>query len=1029
MSMRFWPRLRADLKDGCRVSSELVKQSEVGRRFHQSPADVSGSHSDAFRRTPFMKLSHILLAVLTPALAFANAIEQAPTPRNEKRAPSQRWGDFSKADAASFRRHVVPLMSRSGCSGRECHGAFSGQGGFQLSLFGYDFEKDHAEITADKEDGSRVDATDAMKSLILTKPTLDEGETHKGKKRWDKGSWEYNLVRKWIESGSKSDVAETGEFDRLAVEPRELVFRKAGDKIQVKVTAYWKDGTLEDVTQLTRFRTNDESVADVSATGLVTSKTRGDTHIVAFYDNGVEAVPAMLPVSEGPFPKVVTRTKVDELVLAKLRKVGIHPSEVCDDDDFLRRASLDVTGTLPTPSEIEAFLADKSADKRARKIDELLSRPGYAAWWTTKLSDFTGNNPRQIRNLLNGGGRNLSGEASRQWYDWLLERVAKNEPYDKLAAGIVLATTRSAPDQSYEAMAQELSGYFKKESPSNFAERPTMPWFWSRQTTQKPEEKAMAFAHTFLGVRIECAQCHKHPFDQWTKTDFEQFQAFFAPVVFGDRNERDAAATSVSAKTIRREIEQKVKSETVAMMDSAESKVSGKSVALGTSALIKALFADSGAPAELVHLANIKRDEARILAKQSQEQQKRSQGETDRRLATGELVPWSELFVDLRRTAEKPRDKSKEVKGGGRVITPKLLGGEEVMLASFNDPRQPLMDWLKGKQNPYFARAFVNRVWAGYFHRGIVEPADDLNLANAPSNAELLDHLAEGFVAKGYDMKWVHREILNSNTYQRSWKTNATNKHDEKNFSHAAIRRLPAEVALDAIAMATASGEKLAAFVSQMGERSIGPVGIQATPGGGGKQAEGYALSIFGRPARETNCDCERVTDPTLLQTIYTRNDQSVLRRLDENAGWLGELRKAAGMSNPDFDAASARKKIEGREKQLAAMKLPEKPTEPTPEALAIWEKRTKTIQADRAELEAKISDGKKTLAEMEQPKEEFNVEKVIREVFLRTVSRPPTEVELANAHADVAAAKSPVEGLRDLLWAMLNTREFLVNR
>ena len=977
-----------------------------------------------------MKLPHLLLAVLTPVLAFANAIEQAPAPRVEKRAPSQRWGDFPKADGVSFRRHVVPLMSRSGCSGRECHGSFSGQGGFQLSLFGYDFEKDHAEITADKEDGSRIDATNALKSLILTKPTLDDGETHKGKKRWDKGSWEYNLVRKWIEDGAKSDVAETGEFDRLVVEPRELVFKKAGDKIQVKVTAYWKDGTVEDVTQLTRFRTNDESVADVSATGLVTSKTRGDTHIVAFYDNGVEPVPAMLPVSDGAFPKVAARTKVDELVLAKLRKVGIHPSEVCDDDDFLRRVSLDVTGTLPIPSEIEAFLADQSANKRGRKIDELLSRPGYAAWWTTKLSDFTGNNPRQINNLLNGNGRNLTGEASRQWYDWLHERVAKNEPYDKLAAGIVLATSRSAPEQSYEAMAREMSGYFKKENSTNFAERPTMPWFWSRRTTQKPEEKAMAFAHTFLGVRIECAQCHKHPFDQWTKTDFEQFQAFFAPVVFGDRNERDVAAGAVTAKTIRRDIEQIVKAESATMMESSEPKANPATVALATSALVKAVFADAAAPAELARLSEMKRDEARKLAKLSQEQQKRSQGETDRRISTGEPVPWSELYIDLRRTTEKPREKSKDVKGGGRVITPKLLGGEEVMLASFNDPRQPLMDWLKGKENPYFARAFVNRVWAGYFHRGIVEPADDLNLANAPTNGPLLDFLTEGFVAKGFDMKWVHREILNSDTYQRSWKTNATNKHDDKNFSHATIRRMPAEVAVDAIAMATMSSEKLGAFVSQMGERSIGPVGIQATVGGGGKQAEGYALTIFGRPARETNCDCERVTDPTLLQTIYTRNDQSVMRKLDENAGWMGELRKAAGMSNPDFDLASARKKIEGREQQLAAMKLPEKPAADAPQdAFVAWEKKMKKLEEGRAELEAKIAEGKKRLAEMEQPKPEFNAEKTIREVFLRTVSRPPTDAELANAKADIAAAKSPVEGFRDLLWAMLNTREFLVNR
>ncbi len=876
-----------------------------------------------------MKHTLILASILWSSFAFANAIEQTPSPKVEKRNAAERWKDAAMSDPASFRRHVVPLMARSGCSGRECHGSFSGQGGFQLSLFGYDFEKDHLEITADKEDGSRIDATDPTKSLILTKPTLDDGETHKGKRRWTKGAWEYNLVRKWIESGAKSDVAETGEFDHLVVEPKELVFKKSGDTLQLKVTAYWKDGTVENVTQLTRFRTNDESVAEISATGLVTCKTAGDTHVVAFYDNGVEPVPVMLPVSREPFPKVAERTKVDALVLAKLRKIGVHPSEVCDDDDFLRRATLDVTGTLPAPAEIEAFLADRAPGKRARKIDELLARPGYAAWWATKLCDFTGNNPRTIRNVVNGA-KNTNNEISRQWYDWLYDRIARNEPYDKLAAGIVLATTRTSPEQTYEAMAVELGSYFRKEGKVDFAKRENMPWFWTRNNTVKSEDKALAFAHTFLGVRIECAQCHKHPFDQWTKTDFEQFQAFFAPIAFGERNEKDAPDGVMTSRTLKREIDALSKEPAVAMVESPQ--------------------------AETMTEAEKKRAAAQKLVKQQQNLQRNTQTEIGRRLDVGEPIPWAEVYVDLKRAARPPRDDKKKDFGNSRVITPKILGGEQVMLNDFADPRQPLMDWLKGKANPYFARAFVNRVWAGYFHRGIVEPADDLNLANAPVNAELLDYLTEGFVAKGYDMRWLHREILNSDTYQRSWNTNPTNKHDDKNFSHAVIRRLPAEMAIDAIMMATANSARVATFASDIGDRNIGPAGIQATPGGGGKQAEGYALAIFGKPPRETNCDCERVTDPTLLQTIYTRNDQSILRRIDEGGGWIGELKAAAKLGPPNADAA-------------------------------------------------------------------------IREVFLRTVSRPPTSTEFAQAQADIAAAKTPLDGIRDLLWAMLNTREFLVNR
>ena len=377
-----------------------------------------------------------LCAVFFSSLVFANAIQSEekkpavavmkPSGAESLKPASQRWRDVTRAEDASFRRHVVPLMARSGCSGRECHGAFSGRGGFQLSLFGYDFEKDHREITADVEDGFRVDYKEPLKSLILAKPSLD-GEEHKGKKRFDKGSWEYHLILKWIQSGAKSDVAETGEFSHLEVTPKELLFKKNGDAVQVRVRAHWADGTVEDVTELTRFRTNDESIAIVSDTGLVSAKGRGDTHIVAFYDNGVHPVPVIFPMSDKPVAKnAKPRTMVDELILAKLNKAGIEPSVICTDGEFLRRVSLDMTGTLPTAAQVRAFLADKSADKRGKKIEELLKSPGYAAWWTTLLCDFTGNNPKQLNS---GGDLQLSNQFSRQWYEWIHKRVAGNVPY------------------------------------------------------------------------------------------------------------------------------------------------------------------------------------------------------------------------------------------------------------------------------------------------------------------------------------------------------------------------------------------------------------------------------------------------------------------------------------------------------------------------------------------------------------------------------------------------------------------------
>ena len=903
--------------------------------------------------------SKVLWSLAGAALVVApqaGAAEKLPT-------AGERWASLEKADNASFRRHVVPLMSRTGCSGRECHGSFSGQGGFQLSLFGYDFEKDHKEITDDQADGVRVDKKDPTQSLILLKATNEEH--HKGKERIKKGSWEYNLLLKWIKDGAKFDVAETGEFERLEVLPKEIVFGKTGEAVQLKVLAHWKDGTVEDVTQITRFRTNDETVSNVSDTGEVKSSGPGDTHIVAFYDNGVLPIPVMLPVSDkaGPkYPKIATRTKVDELVVNKLRKVGIVPSDVAGDTEFLRRVSLDVAGTLPTPTEIREFVADKSADKRAKKIDELLNRPAYAAWWATQMCDWTGNNPSQLRGA---GEKDFNNELSRLWYDWIEARIAKNEPYDKLVAGIVLATGRTKPDQSYEEYAREMSSYLKKENPADITARPNMPFFWLRQNVRKPQEKALAFAHSFLGVRIECAECHKHPFDQWTKTDFEQFQAFFEPVNYGNNNVKKEEVTY-------RTMNEKLK-ESVGEVD-------------------------------------------------KKQQKKMMEAAFEKLVRSGEPAPWQELFVrqtQTRKLTDKDiaRIKAKNPNYNSRVATPKILGGEEVSLNEYPDPRAPLMEWMRDPNNAYFARAFVNRVWANYFGRGIVEPADDMNLANPPVNKELMDYLAVGFIEKGFDMKWLHREILNSDTYQRTWKPNDTNRLDEKNFSHTVMRRVPAEVAMDAIALATASTKDQSTFAGDIDRRAIGP----ASNTGSKKGLSSYALTTFGKPARLTNCDCERTADPTLLQTLFTRNDPELLTKLEgaaKDGAWINELRRQNG-----GDKAEAQKlDTEVRKGKAMRAKLKKQKEMQAAKGNAN-EAEIKQVDAQLAALDEKE---KQLLGAPKAPN--FNQDEIIQEIYLRTVSRFPTADEVKRAKEDLAAAKDPVDGVRDILWAMLNAREFLVN-
>ncbi len=631
---------------------------------------------------------------------------------------------------------------------------------------------------------------------------------------------------------------------------------------QLRVVAVWRDNSREDVTPLCRFRTNDDSIVTVDEDGKLKATGRGDTHVIAFYDNGVAAVPVIRPVSDQTLPEnpePTTVTKIDGFIRTKLKKLGIQPAPLCTDTEFLRRVSIDLTGTLPTPDEVTQFLANRSADKRQHKIDELLSRPAHAAWWTNRLCDFTGCNPSQQAEL--------GQETSVQWYTWINNRLQENMPYDELIERIVQARSRGE-DQSYEEYAAETTSHYKDESAQEFSRRPSMPHYWSRRSLEKSEDKALAFAHSFLGIRLQCARCHKHPFAPWTQSDFQQFSAFFDNVKFGVVAEDDKRYREMA-----------------------------RQVGLN-------IRGNNG--------SSVRKD---VL----------------RRTQPGKSIPWREVHVEKR----------------AAPVTLSLLRSRMVRLADADDPRAAIMQWMKESDNPWFARAFVNRVWAGYFHVGIIEPPDDLNPANPPSHPKLLDWLTKSFVDSGYDMKLLHRKIVSSDAYQRSWKPNATNREDRRNFSRAIPRRLPAEVVYDSVKQAVAGSDKLAEVRSDLTRRAIGHLSMRL--------AGTYAMHVFGKPERAVNCDCERVNQPTLLQSIFLHNDPLVEQRLADS-GWVQEI-------------------------------------------------------ASREETGLKVD-----LAEL------------IRTAWLRTVNRLPTESEQRRATRHLENAASLSDGVRDLLWALINTKEFILN-
>ena len=895
---------------------------------------------------------------------FGIASGLAPTAFAEDIAPASKRYAEGASDTPDFRKHVMPLLGRLGCNGRACHGSFQGQGGFRLSLFGYDADLDHKGLA------ERVDLEKPESSYALQKALLEE--PHRGGKRFEAGSWEHKLLTAWIKGGAKK----TGEGDEVPVlksveiEPKEILFSRDGQSTQLKVFGVWSNGTREDVTCLCRFQTNDEQVAEISKDGVVSGKQRGDTHIVVFYDNTVNPIPVLRPVTDktgDKYPGVETKTKIDELVQVKLRKLGVIPSEVAGDMEFLRRVSLDMIGTLPSPQEIQVFVADTNPDKRAKKIDELLETPAYAAWWATRLCDWTGNTNNQRNN--NTIPREF---VVRDWYEWIRTRIEKNVPYDQLAEGFVMAGTRNK-GESYREMCEKLSSAYFVEK-NGAADRDSMPHYWTRNNFQTAEDRTIGFAYNFMGVRIQCAQCHKHPFDQWTQDDFHQFKNFFT-----------------------------------------HTKGTGRG-------------------------PDAKADYDKLVEELGVDLKKGNNGDRQRALAeagkAGKVIPFEEVYT-AKVVAAAPKDrKTKEVKPDAKRVVPsgpkaRLLGAGDVDLSTTEDPRQQLMDWLRAKDNPFFAKAFVNRVWANYFNVGIVQPPDDHNLANPPSNKALLDYLSTEFIARGFDMKWLHREICNSATYQRTWAPNESNKLDERNFSHSIPRRLPAEVALDAVKTVALADTDFAETRANLKGRAI------SIPGSGGRPGQGnngpdYALGLFGRSIRESNCDCDRSAEASLLQTVYLQNDNDVLGMIDPKSGkgWIKQAGVDLGVEKTrDATKPTKNPKLAEQLQMKAGIEKRLAKAEKTKDEklVAQMKELLEKTEARIADLTPK-SDDKPAETPAAAPMAKDRVINVVKSAYLRTLSRLPSDDELNRTVAYIESASDPMRGASDVLWALINTKEFIVN-
>ena len=637
-----------------------------------------------------------------------------------------------------FSPDIISLLTIKGCNGSGCHGSPAGQNGFKLSLFGYDVAADHAAVL------SRINLADPEKSLLLRKPLFDA--PHGGGRLLSRDSDEYRTLLAWLRLGAPRS-ARGARLTSLEIAPREALLNKSPQPLAV--IGRLSDGTTRDMTREVRFSSADPAVARVEndslqpgAPGLTTILARA-MGLVAALRVGVTNTPHPAP---SPFPPA---NLIDRWTGPRMAALGLTPAPPTTNSEFLRRVYLDTLGRPPLPAETTRFLAQPD---RPALINQLLASPEYASFWTVKFEDWFRNNQ------LNSQGR-----AMGMFKEWLHAALAADRPYDQLVRDILTSDGDSFQNPATAFWAPATDFMLKK-----FEVNRAVP----------------TVTRLFLGIRLECAECHNHPLENYTQDDFYGLSAFFA----------------------------------------------------------------------------------RLRVKHGIGEYRRT---------------W---FLEDEGEVHHPVTR--------QPVAPKLLNGPALPLHSPTDRRQILAAWITSKDNPYFALATVNRIWHEYFQTGIVEPFDDLRLSNPPTNPELLDALAQHFIASGFRLKELHRLILNSRTYQLSSRPSpqpgAPPALERLLFARYQPRKLPAEVLLDSLSQVTAIPHPF----------TWHPKGTRAVDV---YQPDGpdQFLVTFGFPRRDILC--ERAAVPTLAQSLHLMNGKTIQAKVDDKDNILAQWEPL-----PNHDVVSA---------------------------------------------------------------------------------------------------------------------------
>ena len=709
-------------------------------------------------------------------------------------------GSTTFASPPSYQQDVLPILTRFGCNQGACHGKLAGQNGFRLSLRGYAPDWDYDSITHEFF-GRRIDRAAPANSLLVTKPA--GMSPHGGGKLFEPNSAASKVLTDWIAAGTPGIIPDEPVVQSITVSPGTQTMHP-GETLQLTATAEYSNGQVRDITWLSQFFSNDPSVLEVSSNGLLTCLRSGESVVRVHFQGQVAVTTITSPFEQSVDAQLFAerRSFIDEHVFNKLAALRIPPSPASDDAVFVRRVFLDTIGTLPTPSEVQAFLNDQNPGKRTALIDTLLERPEFADYWTLILCDLLQNRKERDHDVRGSKG-------VRAMQAWVREQVETNRPWDEIARDVITA--------SGDSVSQPQIGYYVVSI--------------GEYRQVEDSEVVSSVAQSFLGTRIGCAKCHNHPLERYTQDDYYHFAAYFGRMNF-QRQESHKGATALIVAT---EEEARVQKQ----ITEKESR-------------LKAMTEDQ---------ANKQGAELESLQKQIAEMNQ--QLENERR-----------QFAEL--TTRIPRVRQPRT---NQQLAAQPLDRSETNIAPGQDPRELLAQWMTDPGNENFSGSMVNRLWRHFFAVGLVEPVDDLRISNPPSNRELWTALNQEFVSHKYDLRHIMRLILNSRTYQLSSATLKGNAAERGFYSHYYVRRLPAEVFLDAISQSTLIPDSFPGY----------PVGMRAIQLPDSTVASPF-LSMFGRSERVTACACERSGDVTLPQLLHLQCGDGLAQKFDDPVGRLKQI-------------------------------------------------------------------------------------------------------------------------------------------